>query len=44
MEVLFDFIWKMYTRVPKVKHWIQNNYEVWQFLAEWLDKNREPPI
>jgi hypothetical protein len=44
MEVLFDFIWKLYSRVPRVKNWMHSNMEAWQFLGEWLDKNREPPI
>lgn len=44
MEVLFDFIWKLYTRVPRVKQWMDDNLEVWSFLGEWLEKNREPPL
>jgi hypothetical protein len=44
MEVVFDFVWKLYARVPLVKQWMQNNFEQWQFLGDWLEKNKEPPL
>jgi hypothetical protein len=44
MEVMFDFVWKMYTRIPYVRRWMQERHEVWAFMGEWLERNREPPI
>ena len=44
MEVMFDFVWKMYTRIPFVKRWMQERPEVWHFMGDWLERNREPPI
>lgn len=44
MEVMIDFIWKLYTRVPFVRVWLQNRHELWeQLIGDWLDQNREPP-
>lgn len=44
MEVLFDFIWKLYTRVPLVKKWMQEHFEQLELLGDWLEKNKEPPV
>lgn len=44
MEYAIDFVWKMYTRVPFVRAWMQQNIEAWTFLSDWLDKNKEPPL
>jgi hypothetical protein len=43
MEVMFDFVWKMYSRIPSVRKWMQVRHDVWEFIGDWLEKNREPP-
>jgi len=43
MEVIFDFVFKMYSRISFVRKWMQEHHEVWEYLGEWLERNKEPP-
>lgn len=44
MEYAIDYVWRLYTRVPLVRQWMQANVESWSFLADWLGKYKEPPV
>ena len=43
MELNFDFIFKLYFRIPACRKWFDANQPTWEFLFEWLENNRDPP-
>ena len=43
METIFEFIFKITTRIPRVRDWFYQNQEKWQFLIDWVRTHQRPP-
>lgn len=43
MEAIYEFIFKITTRIPRVRDWFYQNSDKWQFLIEWARQHQRAP-
>jgi len=44
METAMDFLFKFYFRMPIVRQWLIDNNDSWEFIMNWCEKNKDPPM
>lgn len=42
MEAIYEFIFKITSRIPNVREWFKTRKNQWSFLVEWAETTRFP--
>ena len=40
---MFEFIFKITSRIPQVREWFLARKQVWEWLWDWANANKIPP-
>lgn len=43
METMFEFIFKITSRIPHVRNWFYEKKNQWEWLSDWIKEYKMPP-